>query len=192
MLKRAFDLIVSIPVLLLAAPVIGICVLAIRAQSPGPAIFRQQRVGRFGQTFTCLKLRSMYVGVADMPSHEAHADNVTSVGRFIRRTKLDELPQLLNVIRGEMSLVGPRPCLPSQAELIRLRRENGIFAVRPGITGLGQIQGVDMSDPARLAAIDRQYVENRSFVGDLRILVATVRGTGRGDRVSSGDDAPRV
>lgn len=192
MLKRAFDLIVSISVLLLAAPVIGICVLAIRAQSPGPGIFRQQRVGRLQSTFACLKLRSMYVGVPDMPSHEANAGSVTPVGRFIRRVKLDELPQLLNVIRGEMSLVGPRPCLPSQAELIRLRRENGIFAVRPGITGLAQIQGVDMSDPARLAAIDREYVENSSFVGDMRILLATVRGSGRGDRVRSGDDAPRV
>lgn len=189
--QRAFDLAVSIPVLLLAAPVVGLCVLAIRAQSRGPGIFRQQRVGRLERTFTCLKLRSMYVDVADMPSHEAQAASVTPVGRFIRRTKLDELPQLLNVIRGEMSLVGPRPCLPSQAELIRLRRENGVFSARPGITGLAQIRGIDMSDPERLAAMDRQYVETRSLAGDLRILVATATGAGRGDRVRSGD-TPRL
>lgn len=190
-LQRAFDLVVSVPALVLVAPVIGICVLAIRAQSPGDGIFRQKRVGRHERLFTCLKLRSMYLDVGDKPSHEATADNVTRVGRFIRSTKLDELPQLLNVVRGEMSLVGPRPCLPSQAELIQLRRDQGVFEVRPGITGLAQIRGVDMSDPQRLAAVDREYVGTRTLAGDLKILVATVTGSGRGDRVGSGDD-PRV
>jgi len=108
---------------------------------------------------------------------------VTPLGRWLRRLKLDELPQLWNVLRGDMSLVGPRPCLPSQTELIAERRARGVYALRPGITGVAQVAGVDMSDPPRLAALDATYLATVSAAADLRLLLATVRGAGRGDRI---------
>ena len=104
-------------------------------------------------------------------------------GVLLRRTKLDEMPQLWNVLRGDMSLVGPRPCLPSQTELVRLRTEYNVFDVRPGITGPAQVEGVDMSDPARLTAIDADYVANHTWKGDLLLLLKTATGRGQGDRV---------
>lgn len=131
----------------------------------------------------CLKLRTMYVETQNAASHDVPASAVTRAGAFLRRTKLDELPQLYNVLRGDLSLVGPRPCLPSQTVLVDLREAAGVLEVRPGITGLAQIRGVDMSDPARLTAVDREYVQNRSFLGDVRILLATLTGKGQGDRV---------
>jgi len=126
----------------------------------------------------------MHLGTPNIPTHEATASHVTSVGRFLRRTKLDELPQLYNVLRGEMSLVGPRPCLPSQTELVRLRQERGITNIRPGITGLAQIRGIDMSNPARLCDADAEYLASASTMLDLRILLGTVfSGAGQGDKV---------
>jgi O-antigen biosynthesis protein WbqP len=101
---------------------------------------------------------------------------LTRVGSFLRRYRLDELPQLLNVLLGDMSLVGPRPCLPSQNELVEARRRLGVFEVPPGITGLAQVGGIDMSDPDRLAKVDAQYVCSRSFAGDLKLIWATLRG----------------
>jgi O-antigen biosynthesis protein WbqP len=105
---------------------------------------------------------------------------VTWLGNYLRRFKLDELPQLFNVLMGDMSLVGPRPCLPSQAELVEARRRLGVFAVRPGITGLAQVNGVDMSNAARLAELDARYVRTQGFGGDLKLIWATLRGQGVG------------
>jgi len=122
--------------------------------------------------------------VTGAPTHQALASQVTPIGRRLRRWKLDELPQLWNVLRGDMSLVGPRPCLPTQAELIEERLKRGVLSVRPGITGLSQINGIDMSDPARLAEKDAQYVRDRSLLLDLRILFLTFFGrTGTGVRI---------
>jgi O-antigen biosynthesis protein WbqP len=106
--------------------------------------------------------------------------SVTALGEHLRRFKIDELPQLCNVLMGDMSLVGPRPCLPSQVDLVEARRQLGVLAVRPGITGLAQVNGVDMSDASRLAAIDAQYVRTQSLFGDLRLIMATLRGRGVG------------
>jgi O-antigen biosynthesis protein WbqP len=122
----------------------------------------------------------MYSGTANLPTHQVQASAVTSLGELLRRFKVDELPQLWNVLLGDMSLVGPRPCLPSQTELVEARKRLGVFAVRPGITGLAQVSGVDMSDANRLAEIDAQYVRTQSFVGDLRLVWATLRGQGVG------------
>jgi O-antigen biosynthesis protein WbqP len=122
----------------------------------------------------------MYSGTANLPTHQVKASAVTSLGELLRRFKVDELPQLWNVLLGDMSLVGPRPCLPSQTELVEARKRLGVFAVRPGITGLAQVSGVDMSDANRLAEIDAQYVRTQSFVGDLRLVWATLRGQGVG------------
>ena len=108
----------------------------------------------------------MYSGTANLPTHEVQASSVTALGEHLRRFKVDELPQLCNVLIGDMSLVGPRPCLPSQTALVEARRHLGVFEVRPGITGLAQVNGVDMSDANRLAEIDAQYVRTQSLIGD--------------------------
>lgn len=183
MLKFLFDTTMAALMLVLLSPIILLCVLAVRHDSPGPGLFRQTRVGRHETPFTCYKLRTMYVASASVPTHEASASAITAIGHFLRRTKLDELPQLFNVIRGEMSFVGPRPCLPQQTELILLRREKGVFDLRPGITGLAQVQNIDMSTPARLAEVDARYLHQMSFLTDLRIMFRTVVGGGQGDKV---------
>lgn len=182
-LKRVLDLTLAAIALPIAAPVILACVLAIRTTSSGPGIFRQTRVGQSEAPFTCYKLRTMHSDTRDLPSHESSVSSVTPIGRWLRRLKLDELPQLWNVLRGDMSFVGPRPCLPSQDELISARRSRGLYAIRPGITGVSQIAGVDMSDPEKLATLDATYLDEMSLATDLRLIMATVFGAGQGDRV---------
>ncbi|MDG4876461.1 sugar transferase [Mesorhizobium sp. WSM4935] len=171
--KRALDLAVAVPMLALASPVLLVAMLAIRATSAGPAIFSQIRVGRGGALFACRKLRTMYRATPSLPTHEAPAGSVTAVGKVLRATKIDELPQLWNVIKGEMSLVGPRPCLPTQTELIERRKELGVLAALPGITGLAQIKGIDMSDPKHCAETDAAYIRTASTCLDLKILLGT-------------------
>src|SRR5215208_4688010 len=179
-MKRALD--VSACALFLAFfwPVLLTIAVAIRLQSPGKAVFAQARVGKNGRLFTCYKLRTMYSGTANLPTHQVEASSVTPVGELLRRFKIDELPQLWNVLAGDMSLVGTRPCLPSQIELVDERSRLGAFDVRPGITGLAQVSGVDMSDANRLAEIDARYVRTQTVLGDLRLIWATVRGQGVG------------
>jgi O-antigen biosynthesis protein WbqP len=179
-MKRALDISACALFLAVFWPVLLMIVIAIRLHSPGKAIFAQLRVGKHGRLFTCYKLRTMYSGTADLPTHQVEASAVTPLGEHLRRFKIDELPQLWNVLLGDMSLVGPRPCLPSQIELVDARKRLGVFSVRPGITGLAQIGGVDMSDPHRLAEIDARYVRTHGVVGDLRLIWATLRGQGVG------------
>jgi O-antigen biosynthesis protein WbqP len=181
-MKRIFDLALALLLALPAGAAVAVCVLLIRAQSPGPGIFRQARIGRHGTEFICYKLRTMKAGTANLPSHESSADAVTRAGAFLRRTKLDELPQLWNILRGEMSFVGPRPCLPSQRELIGARQALGVLTIRPGITGLAQVQGIDMSEPQRLAAVDAQYMRDMRPTRDIALMARTLLGAGRGDR----------
>jgi O-antigen biosynthesis protein WbqP len=150
----------------------------IRLDSPGPAVLTQVRVGERERPFPCHKLRTMREGTATLPTHLVGTAQITRIGGFLRKTKLDELPQLLNIVRGEMSFVGPRPCLPTQTELIEERRRRGVFAVRPGLTGLAQVQNIDMSDPPRLAEVDATYLASRSFRGDLGIIFRTIFGGG--------------
>jgi O-antigen biosynthesis protein WbqP len=182
-MKRISDIILALLVLPFALPVILACVVAIRSTSPGPALFRQTRVGLQERPFTCYKLRTMFRDTQNAPSHETSVSSVTPVGKWLRRLKLDELPQLVNILRGEMSIVGPRPCLPAQTELIEARRARGIYAIRPGITGRSQVAGIDMSDPERLAKSDAEYLRDMSFATDLRLIIETALGAGRGDRV---------
>jgi O-antigen biosynthesis protein WbqP len=183
-MKRALDLAAGALLLLLLWPVLLIVIAAIRLESRGPAIFRQARVGRDEQAFTCYKFRTMLSGTGDVPTHQVSASAITPLGNYLRRFKIDELPQLFNVVSGDMSLVGPRPCLPSQTELIEARRRLGVLNVRPGITGLAQVKGIDMSNAVRLAEVDAQYIRSQSLAGDLRLILATLRGQGVGiDRV---------
>lgn len=170
--------------LLCLSPLFLVVAPLIRLSSPGPVLFAQTRVGRERRPFTCYKFRTMYVGTRQAGTHEVTQASVTRVGAFLRKTKIDEIPQLWNVVRGEMCLVGPRPCLPVQEELIAERERRGVYSVTPGITGLGQIRGIDMSDPVRLAECDAEYVARRSWQFDLKILLWTLRGQGMEDRVS--------
>lgn len=184
MIRRALNIGVAGVGLVVSVPVIAVLAVLIRAETPGNPLFLQKRVGKGEKVFTCYKLRTMFAGTPDAASHLTSVAQVTKVGNFLRKTKLDELPQLWNVLVGEMDIVGPRPCLPSQLELIEARRREGVFAVRPGITGLAQVQGVDMSEPERLAKLDRSYIESASLGTDLSICWATVRGSGYGDRTT--------
>lgn len=158
--------------------------IAVRLDSPGSGIFAQERIGAHGKIFTCYKFRTMRVGTKVAGTHEVSESAVTRLGRMLRRTKVDELPQIINIIRGELSLVGPRPCLPVQHELIEARGKRGVNDVLPGITGLSQIQGIDMSDPERLAISDERYVALRSVLLDVKIIVQTLIGRGQGDGVA--------
>jgi O-antigen biosynthesis protein WbqP len=179
-MKRAFDVVACTLFLVVFWPILFAIIVAIRLQSPGQAIFMQVRVGKNGRPFTCYKLRTMYSGTANLPTHQVDASAVTALGEHLRRFKLDELPQLWNVLVGDMSLVGPRPCLPSQIELVEARRRLGVLSMRPGITGLAQVSGVDMSDANRLAEIDARYVASQSLAEDFRLIWATLRGQGVG------------
>ncbi|MGX5846529.1 sugar transferase [Mesorhizobium sp. PL10] len=172
--KRVFDLVVAAVLLPLTSPVILLAMLAIRLSSPGPALFSQTRIGQNGVLFRCRKLRTMVVGTPSLPSHQAPANAVTAAGAVLRKFKIDELPQLWNVLKGEMSLVGPRPCLPTQTELIERRRQLGVLAAVPGITGLAQMKGIDMSDPKLCAETDAEYLRMASVGLDVKILFGTI------------------
>jgi len=168
-------LIVTLPLLLVLA-VVGLF-------DTGPLFFRQVRVGRCQQPFTLWKLRTMRPGTASVASHLADALDITPFGRFLRRTKLDELPQLWNVLIGDMSLVGPRPCLLNQQNLIAERTARQLFNVRPGITGLAQVRGIDMSSPSLLAETDAQMIQTLSLRSYFKYIFLTVGGQGAGDRI---------
>lgn len=179
---RTFDIVLSLLGLVVGAPVL-IALAIIGMFDTGSPIFRQVRVGRHQQPFTLVKFRTMAQGTASVPTHLASSSSVTRFGSFLRRTKLDELPQLWNVLKGEMSLVGPRPGLFNQQELTNERAKRGVFAVRPGITGLAQVRGVDMSTPALLAEMDQKMISSLTLAAYVKYIVQTLTGGGSGDRI---------
>lgn len=180
-MRRLLEFLLATTLLVLTAPVLLVLGLLIRITSEGPALFRQERVGLAQQPFICLKLRTMKTGTRQAGTHEIGASAITTIGHYLRKSKLDELPQLINVLRGQMSFVGPRPCLPIQTELISEREARGVYALRPGITGLAQVRGIDMSNPLRLAECDAEYVERRTLMLDAKIILQTMTGHGLGD-----------
>lgn len=182
MLIRFFDVVFALSGLTLGLPVLAVLWL-IGLMDVGSPLFRQQRVGRHQQPFVLVKFRTMRPDTASVATHLVSADAVTPYGHFLRCTKLDELPQLWNVLKGEMSLVGPRPCLFNQKELIEERMALGVFDVRPGITGLAQVNGVDMSTPALLAEFDAQMLNTLSLGTYFKYIVLTLLGKGTGDRI---------
>lgn len=184
---RGLDIVLSLVGLVLGAPVL-LLIAGLGWLDTRSPLLRQQRVGRHQRPFVLVKFRTMRPETAHVASHLADASAITPLGRFLRRTKLDELPQLWNVLKGEMSLVGPRPCLPSQNELIAARERLGVHTVRPGITGLAQVSGIDMSTPELLAQTDAQMIRTMSHSHYLRYLVQTVAGKGSGDAINR--DAP--
>jgi lipopolysaccharide/colanic/teichoic acid biosynthesis glycosyltransferase len=149
----------------------------------GSPIFCQERVGINKKPFTLVKFRTMSVDAESVASHLASSASITKVGYFLRKTKLDELPQLWNVLKGEMSLVGPRPGLFNQLELTVARDKAGVFSVRPGITGLAQVSNIDMSTPELLAITDAQMINEMSFGNYFKYILKTVTGKGSGDRI---------
>jgi O-antigen biosynthesis protein WbqP len=183
-LIRFLDVVLSVVGLVVTLPVMLVLLLLGWWDTRSP-LFRQERVGRHQRPFTLVKFRTMRLDTASVATHLADASAVTPFGRFLRRAKLDELPQLWNVLKGEMSLVGPRPCLPNQEELIAERQKRGVFDVRPGVTGLAQVNGIDMSEPARLAEVDERMIRTLTLRDYFRYLLLTLTGKGSGDRVRS-------
>ena len=171
--KRPFDIIFSIVVLAVLAPIIVSILVLIRLESKGNPLFIQERLGLHQRPFKCLKLRTLYASAPMVSTHELPQSHVTKIGGFLRKTKLDELPQFLNVLLGSMSLVGPRPCLKFQHELINEREMRQVFQIKPGITGLAQVRGVGTENAVLQASLDSEYMRKPSFSQDLKILFLT-------------------
>lgn len=182
MLIRVIDVCFAFLGLLFGFPVLMLLTF-IGLFDTGSPVFRQERVGRHRKPFTLVKFRTMKPDTASVASHLASASAITPFGGFLRKTKLDELPQLWNVLKGDMSLVGPRPCLFNQEELIAEREQRGVFNYRPGITGLAQVNEIDMSTPVLLAETDQKMLQNLSLKDYFKYIFMTVAGKGSGDRV---------
>lgn len=179
---RCLDILFSLLGLIVGAPVLAI-IYVIGLFDTGYPLFFQQRVGRHQKPFVLVKFRTMTIETKSVASHLASAASITKLGAFLRRTKLDELPQLWNVLKGEMSLVGPRPGLENQIELTKAREALGVYQSRPGITGLGQVNNVDMSTPERLAKLDAQMLQSLTITSYFKYILQTVTGSGQGDKV---------
>jgi lipopolysaccharide/colanic/teichoic acid biosynthesis glycosyltransferase len=181
-MTRIFDILFSFLGLVLLSPIL-IVLIIIGYFDTGSPIFRQERVGSGMKPFRLMKFRSMHVNAPSVATHLASASSITSFGSFLRKSKLDEFPQLWNVLVGDMSLVGPRPNLFNQEELINERDSRGVYTVRPGITGLAQINKIDMSTPQLLAETDAKMIKNLSVINYFFYIFKTVLGRGFGDRV---------
>jgi O-antigen biosynthesis protein WbqP len=174
--KRFFDIVLSALGLLVLAIPMGIIALAIKIDDPGPAIFRQERIGIHKKRFRLYKFRSMKLSTPDLPTHllENPEQYISKIGKFIRKTSLDELPQLWNILKGDMSIIGPRPALWSQDDLIAERDKYGANDVRPGLTGWAQINGRDELEIPVKAKLDGEYVQKLSFCFDMRCVLGSV------------------
>ena len=179
---RLVDFIAALIGIIVLSPFILLIAIILYLEHRKP-FFIQKRVGKNMVEFTLIKFRSMSPKAANLPTHEISADLITRTGKFIRASKLDELPQLWNVLKGEMSLVGPRPCLPTQEDLIQERDALGVFSLRPGITGPAQVKNIDMSTPKKLALEDSQMVGNLTLFSYLKYVLMTITGSGQGDKV---------
>ncbi|WP_134055206.1 sugar transferase [Rheinheimera aquimaris] len=179
---RVLDIVFALLGLTFGFPVLVLLTI-IGLFDTGSPIFRQQRVGRNKKPFTLVKFRTMKPDTAHVASHLASSSAITPFGGFLRKTKLDELPQLWNVLWGDMSLVGPRPCLFNQQELIDEREQRGVLTARPGITGLAQVNDIDMSTPVLLAETDAKMLQSLTLGNYFKYIVMTVAGKGSGDRV---------
>jgi len=183
-LKRAVDIAGALAGLILLLPLFAWAALAVVLGSPGPALHWSRRVGRDERLFAMPKFRTMRTDTPQVATHLLPDPDrwVTPIGRFLRRTSLDELPQLWSILKGDMSLVGPRPALFNQDDLVALRREAGVAGLRPGLTGWAQINGRDEIPIAEKARLDAEYLQRMSLAFDLRILAATARSafSGRG------------
>jgi O-antigen biosynthesis protein WbqP len=179
---RFFDMLFSFLGIIVLSPILIILII-IGYFDTGSPLFRQQRVGRNKVLFSLIKFRSMHLNTLSVPTHLANASSLTKYGTFLRKSKLDELPQLFNVFLGQMSLVGPRPNLLNQEDLMNIRESLGVYKIRPGITGLAQINKIDMSTPQLLAETDAQMASNFSTFLYFKFIILTLLGKGSGDRI---------
>lgn len=194
--KRGLDVFFSVILILFLAIPMLIIALAVIASSRGGAIFRQERVGKNEKIFICYKFRTMYnYAPREVPSAmlcDADRDKyITPVGSFLRRTSLDELPQLFNVLKGDMSLVGPRPIIIGESEIHKFRAQRGVYLIRPGITGLAQISGRNALTDDKKAELDGKYAENMGFIPDIKIIMRTLSKVISGDGISDGKKETR-
>lgn len=179
---RLFDLLFAIFGIIFFMPVF-LVIFILCFLDTGSPIFIQERVGKYKKPFKLIKFRTMAVDTASVATHLSNESSITKLGRFLRNSKLDELPQLINVLFGSMSLVGPRPSLYSQIEVIEEREKRGVLSFVPGITGLSQINEIDMSTPVELAIKDAEMLESLTFSDYFKYIFATVGGKGQGDRI---------
>lgn len=188
-MKRVIDFVLALLGLIILSPVYLIIIIAIKLDSKGPVLFEQERMAQNKTSFKIYKFRTMRVDTPhNMPTHMlAHAGSfITRVGKILRKTSLDELPQLLNILKGEMSIIGPRPCLLNQTDLIAARDEYGANAVKPGLTGLAQISGRDELPIPVKAKYDGDYCQKITFIGDAKLFLGTILSVLEHDGVKEG------
>lgn len=171
--KRILDIFIVFTAVVILSPLMIFIAVLIKVFDPGPIFFKQERVGRFGNKFWFYKFRSMPVNTGDISSDKVGEIKLTWVGKVIRRTNLDELPQLLNILKGDMSVVGPRPPIPNQLELIELRKNNKSINIPPGLTGFAQIKSFDGMSVGRKAEFDMEYANDITILNDLKIILGT-------------------
>jgi lipopolysaccharide/colanic/teichoic acid biosynthesis glycosyltransferase len=179
---RTLDLIFSLLGLILASPFL-LVLFVIGLFDTGSPIFKQERVGRNKKLFVLIKFRTMKVDTASVATHLANPSSITPFGHLLRKTKLDELPQLWNVLTGDMSLVGPRPGLSNQEKLTQARSAKNVYSIRPGITGLAQVNKIDMSSPELLAKTDKEMIDSLTLRLYFKYILMTIIGSGSGDRI---------
>ncbi len=189
-MKRFFDIIASLILLILLSPLFLIICVVVFADDGMPVIFRQYRVGRGNRLFYIYKFRTMKNGTRNVASVNLSesGDCITKSGRFLRKTSLDELPQLINILQGKMSFVGPRPLIPEEKEIRELRAKYNVYSVRPGLTGLAQINGRDNLTDEEKAEFDREYVENHTLFTDIKIMFKTFSAVLTGKDVVEGKE----
>lgn len=187
-MKRVFDLISSLIGFIFFLPLFLIISLIIKLSSPGPIFFKQKRIGKDNEEFYILKFRTMRIDTPNVATHllENPDKYITKIGKVLRKTSLDELPQLINIIRGEMSVVGPRPALYNQLDLKEMRTKKGIHKLVPGLTGWAQINGRDEIPLKEKVELDKYYLENRSFGFDIEIIFKTIISVAKSDGVQEG------
>lgn len=190
-IKRLLDITISGVGIVITAPFLGAIALIIKITSKGPVLFKQQRYGRHQKPFVCYKFRSMYITAPkDMPTWklENPEEHITPVGKFLRKTSLDELPQLFNIFKGEMSLIGPRPVVLKEKKLIEAREKVGANDVRPGLTGWAQINGRDLVGIKEKAELDGRYVKRMSLFVDFKVFFKTILYVLKKEGIREGKD----
>ena len=187
-MKRLFDFVMSLMGIIVLSPIILIVALAVKLTSPGPMLFKQRRIGKNNDEFQIYKFRTMRIDTPNVPTHllENPEQWITPVGKFLRKTSLDELPQLFNILKGEMSIVGPRPALYNQIDLKEMRTEAGVHKLVPGLTGWAQINGRDEIPLSLKVKLDKEYLEKKNFFFDIKIIFMTVLSVLKREGVQEG------